>query len=304
MNVHVIVDFMHIYYKYFFRRLNSYLPELSYNGTDTTMIYYPLKDIEEIRKNLEANGHKVTLSICHDRPSIKKEDSANEYKAGRQNRLTDEDFSNIDEIRNLTSLAGHNNYILDGYEADDLICNLVSNYKDAFDATLVYTNDKDLFVNIDKDKKVGIMRYKAATKVRKAGYDLVTFDNFEEYVEHEYGVFIPFNAIALFLSTAGDSADHIKGINKFGPKAFSKLITKIACTNKIDWSICGDYNEAEKIVNMCKDHLTDVQFNELIESFKLVKNLELPDKLSFPSNISTVDLRTSAYSKYDMKSLI
>ena len=304
MRIHVIIDFMHIYYKYYFRLMNSYLPKLSYNNTDTTMIYYPLKDIEDIRKELEANGHDVTMSICYDRPSIKKEESNGEYKAGRNNRLDDNDFANIAEIQNLTSIAGHNNYIMDGYEADDLIFKLVNDYKDTFDVTLIYTNDKDIFINIDDNNKVGVMRYKTATKTRKAGYEMVSRSNFEEYVEHEYGVYIPYNAIALYLSTAGDSADHIKGINKFGPKAFSKLITKVACDNKIDWSKCRDYAEMSKVVEMCKNYLTDEQYNELIESFSLVKNLEIVTDISSPNNRSTAEKRSEAYMKYDMKSLV
>ena len=304
MNVHVIVDFMHIYYKYYFRRLNNYLPKLTYNGIDTTMIYYPLKDIEEIRKNLESNGHNVTMSICYDTPSIKKEESDGEYKSGRNNRLDDSDFKNIDEIRELTTLAGHNNYILDGYEADDIIYNLTKQSKNNFDVTLIYTNDKDIFINIDKDNKVGVMRYKAPTKQRKAGYEMVSRNNFEAYVEQEYGVYIPYNAIGLFLATAGDSADHIKGITKFGPKAFSKLITKIAAKNKIDWENCNDYAELEKVITLCKDELTDVQFEELQESFKLVRNLDITEQLELPISTSNIDKRSQAYLKYDMKSLV
>ena len=96
------------------------------------------------------------------------------------------------------------------------------------------------------------MRFKA-TK----GYSRVEKSTYEQYLENEYGVFIPYNALGLFLASVGDTADDIKGINKFGKVAFKKLITKISCTHNIDWSQCGDYNKLEEVIKYCKEVLTD-----------------------------------------------
>lgn len=53
---------MHIYYKYFFQlkagRLTRLSVKLNDIEKDTTLIYYPLRDIEGIRKQLESIKHK------------------------------------------------------------------------------------------------------------------------------------------------------------------------------------------------------------------------------------------------------
>ena len=126
MKVHVIVDFMHIYYKYFFQLREGKLSRLSapvdWNGSviekDTTLIYYPLRDIENIRKSFESNGHEVTMSICFDSPSHRKDEGVSggeEYKANRQHNLRDDDFKNIDFVKRMLDTAGHNTYKVDGY---------------------------------------------------------------------------------------------------------------------------------------------------------------------------------------------
>lgn len=308
MKIHVIVDFMHIYYKYYFQLREGKLKRLSapidWKGTviekDTSLIYYPLRDIEGIRNKLEQIGHDVTISVCFDMKSKRKDEGVEggeEYKSGRQNRLTEEDFENIQFIEKVLKQAGHNTYRVEGYEADDLANYLVRNYKNSFEYTVIYTNDKDLLINIDS--KVGVMRFK-----QYKGYTQVDINNYESYLENEFGVFIPYNSLGLFLASAGDSADHIKGITKFGKVAFKKLITKVAASNDIDWTLCGDYDELSKVVDMCKDYLTPEQFKELQVSFALVSNIEVIEDLPAPSNKSTQELREIAYMPYKMISLI
>lgn len=307
MRIHVIVDFMHIYYKYYFQNRANKIKKLSapvnWKGTviekDTTLIYYPLKDIETIRRNLELTGHEVTTSICFDSPSNNRKDTegSEEYKSGRQKTLNEVDFENIEFIQKMLDTAGHNTYKIAGYEADDIVNHLVRNYKDEFDYTVIYTNDKDLLVNISDN--VGVMRFKQGR-----GYDQVDMKSYETYLEQEYGVFIPYNSLGLFLSTAGDSADKIKGINKFGKVAFKKLITKVASKNKINWSACGDYDKLQEVAQLCKEFLTDEQYEEMMKSFALVANLEIQEDVAKPEKISTKELREATYMEYKMISLI
>ena len=308
MKIHIIVDFMHIYYKYFFQLREGKIKRLSapieWNGTviekDTTLIYYPLRDIEGIRKNLESMQHDVTMSICFDMPSQRSDgdtDEAKTYKSGRKHNLTEVDFDNIGFIKKLLDKSGHNTYRFEGYEADDIANYLVRNYKDNFEYTIIYTNDKDLLINICD--KVGVMRYK-----QYKGYTQVDINNYETYLENEFGVFIPYNSLGLFLSTAGDQADKIKGINKFGKVAFKKLITKVSTKNNIDWKACGDYDKLAEVIPLCKEFLTDTQYNELQSSFALVANLEVIYDVAEPSKKSTKELREKTYMPYKMISLI
>lgn len=299
---------MHIYYKYFFQLREQKIKRLSapvdWNGTviekDISLIYYPLRDIEKIRKQLEALGHDVTMSICFDLPSKRLEgdtEAAAGYKSGRQQTLNDEDFQNVEFISKMIKDAGHNSYRIEGYEADDIVNHLCRNFSGDFDYTIVYTNDKDILVNIND--KVGVMRFK-----QTKGYTQVDKNNYENYLEGEFGVFIPYNSLGLFLSTAGDSADRIKGINKFGKVAFSKLITRMSAENEIDWSSCGDYDKLAEVVSLCEKYLTPDQFKQLTESFALVANIELIDEIEPPTNKSTQELREKAYGEYKMISLI
>lgn len=308
MKINVLVDFMHIYYKYYFQNREHKIKRLSapinWKGTviekDVTMIYYPLRDIEGIRRNLETAGHDVTMSICFDMPSKRKDEGVaggEEYKSGRQNRLTEEDFENIGFIKDTLDKAGHNTYRVEGYEADDIVNYLIRKYQNDFDYNVIYTNDKDLLVNIGD--KVGAMRFK-----QYKGYTQVDRNNYERYLEDEFKVFIPYNALGLFLSTSGDSADKIKGISKFGPVAFKKLITKVGVKYEVNWSECGDYDKLAEVVKLCEEFLTPEQAKQMNESFALVANLELIDDLPAPTNKSTQELREAVYMEYKMISLI
>lgn len=304
MNLHIIVDFMHIYYKYFFQNQANKLSKLSapveWNGSvvvkDTTLIYYPLRDIEGIRKSLESLGHTITMSICFDSPSKRSEDNT-EYKSNRTKRLNDNDFENISIIKRMLEEAGHNIYSYEGYEADDLVNHLVRNYKNDFEYTVIYTNDKDLLINICD--KVGAMRFK-----QTKGYTQVDMSNYEQYLEPEFGTFIPYNMLGLYLCVKGDSSDHVKGIKNYGPKSFGKLLTKLCMTNEIDKARCGDYDYLLEVIKMCQPLLNEEQFKQLNDSYAMVANMEVPDTLEKPTNKSTEDKRHAAYVKYNMLSLV
>lgn len=309
MKLHIVIDFSHIYYKYYFRLKSGYgnikrlTAPVDWNGTviekDVSLIYYPMRDIENIRKQLELSGHDVTMSICFDMPSQRKNDeTGSEYKSNRVHRLTDEDHKNIQFIEKTLNKAGHNTYRIEGYEADDLVNYLANTYADEYEYTIIYTNDKDLFVNIND--KIGVMRYKTNT----GEYSQVDKNSYERYLEPEFKTFIPYNLIGLYLSTVGDKSDNIKGIEKFGPKAFEKLLKNIDNKYHPDYTKCGDYTELSKIVDMCKEFLTEEQFVQLQESFSLVANVQVIDDLAVPNRKSTEELRKEAYMPMKMISLI
>ena len=309
MNVHVIVDFMHIYYKYFFQKQRGNLKYLSAEvekdgktvSRETTLIYCPLRDIESIRARMETLGHDVTVSVCFDEKSVRKNsgvEGAEQYKEGRKNSLTEIDFENINLIYEMLEKAGHNVYRVEGYEADDLVNHLCRKYTDKFDYTVIYTNDKDLLVNIND--KVGVMRYHIYS-----GYGQVDKNNYEEYLSREFGAKIPYNAIGLYLASVGDSADKIKGIERFGKVAFEKLLNKVIDKYNPDFESCGDYDKLKEVVYDCKEFLTDTQFKQLTASFELVKNVDIEDSLvKAPTSKCTAEKRRDAYSGMKMESLI
>jgi 5'-3' exonuclease len=283
-------------------RLRHLTCPVDWKGTviekDVSIIYYAIAEIEKQRRKLEEEGHSVVSSVCFDMPSKRKDlTDGDGYKDGRAHTLKDEDFEDIAFIEKLLSDAGHNTYRFEGYEADDLVTFLAKNYKDVFDYTIIYTPDKDLAVNIDQ--KVGMYRYKSTE-----GYQPVSIANYCQYFSKEFGCLIPYNSILLFLSTVGDKSDKIKGINKFGAKAFDKLIASMMEKYPdIKWEQCGDIKYLDKVVEMAAALVKPEQVNELMNSYNLVKPLDIDFIPKSPEKKTTYEKRKEAYEPYRFQSL-
>lgn len=306
MVIHSIWDFTFLYYKYHFAMKSGRLRQLTcpvnWKGTviekDISIVYYAIAEIEKQRRKLEEQGHSVVSSICFDMPSKRKElADGDEYKEGRQKTLKEEDFENIMFIESILSEAGHNTYRFEGYEADDLVTFLAKNYKDVFDYTIIYTPDKDLAVNIDE--KVGMYRYKSTD-----GYHPVSHTNYSNYFSAEFGCNIPYNSILLYLCTVGDKSDKVKGINKFGAKAFDKLINNLSAKYPdIDWSRCSDIKYLDTVVEKVKEFIKPEQIEDLVNSYNLVKPLEIDFIPASPEKKTTYEKRMKAYEPYKFVSL-
>lgn len=314
MNIHALIDYSFLYYKYKFQLDSGKITRLTHKmlvnnemvDKDISQIYYSIKEIEKFRKDIENAGHSCIVSVCFDMPSSRKivdetattgeSTAANQYKSNRVKKLNEEDFENIQLVEKILSDAGYNTYRFAGYEADDIIAHMVKMYKDSFDYTVIYTPDADLLVNIQD--KVMAQRY----KVMK-GYQTVNMSNFEEYLSAEFKCYIPFNSLMLFKATCGDKSDMIDGIKGFGPKAFDKLVCYLS-EQGVNWYQCSTYESTFKLLEMCQGYLTDEQMKQAIESLSLVRPLIFEDGLvQHPVKISTPKLREDSYMRLNMKSL-
>lgn len=308
MKIHAVVDYSFLYYKYKFQldsgKMRRLTQPMEWHGVviekDISQIYYSLREIESFRKEWEAQGHEVVISVCFDMPSKRKQaetEGATKYKSNRGSKLTSEDFENIQFVQKLLDIAGYNTYRIDGFEADDIVSQLLVMYKDSFDYNVIYTPDADLLVNICEN--VGAKRYKSGK-----GYSAVTTDNFTEYLSAEMKCNMPYNALMLYKCTVGDKSDCIDGIKKFGPAAFNKLVDWLE-TKGINWAICGRYENVEVILKACESYFNEDQMKQAMESFKLVKPEIIPNELiPFPAAQSTYNKRATAYLPYNMKSLV
>lgn len=297
MKIHMIVDFMHIYYKYLFaikaNKLRRLTVDIEGKNYDISNIYYVLRDIENLRKNIDNESNEVTVSICFDSPSTRS-DNDNEYKSNRVKRLGNDDFEQIGVIRLLLDNAGYNTYKEEGYEADDLITCLVDEYKDKFDETLVYTNDADLVVNVDDN--VWVFRRKA-----KTGYIKITKDNYSDLLGDEFKTFLPYNSILIYKALCGDISDNIKGVPKLGKSKFRVLMNNYISENpNIDLSKLNKFENCVEIIKSLK--LGDKDEEIALHCLELIIHKEV--HVSYPCNISNRDKREKSYSKYNMKSLI
>lgn len=276
-----IVDFQYIYYKYINLIRIGKLRQLSFDGKDTTMLYYPLKEIEGFSEK-----GTIKTCVCFDSKAEKKEMDAS-YKSNRKSTLGDEDYNRIDEIRDILKEVGYEVYKADGYEADDLVASLTNSLKDKYDEIHIYTVDKDLLQLIDSKVTVHLFR---ASK----GYMEVNKRNFAECTEKLFKVYIPFNMVKVFKSLCGDSSDNIKGVKGFGPSAFTRWLSS--------WNIVySQCNDNEYIKNMFMSTLKPDQIEQAIQSLEMVTFREIELEEPFVGGITG---NRKIYSKYGMNSFL
>lgn len=314
LKVHIIIDFMYLYYKYVYTiragRIKKLMAEIPHSFNvegyetglyDISTIYYPLKEIESIRKEFEKEGNDVTVSICFDAKAPERKEESLEYKSNREsNRLQQVDFDSIYIIRELLKQAGYNVYFREKTEADDLIYNIVRQYKVNFDFNVIYTPDTDIFINIDKN--VGVCRYKG-----KQGYSSVGVPNYEKYCTEEFKCKLPYNSIMLYKCLCGDKSDKIDGIRGFGPSAFTKYINYLVSNSILEklgileFDKLNNSDVIRDLLTGTKDYFKDGQLEEALTSLSLVE----PKVFDLDSPIlkSTKELREKAYSQLNMKSL-
>ena len=250
-----IVDFQYIYYKYINMLRIGRLRQLSFEGEDTTMLYYPIKEIEGFSKN-----GKIPTCVCFDSKADKKETNE-EYKSNRKSTLGLEDFDRIHLIKTILSTVGYYTYKRDGYEADDLVASLVKTVYNDFDVIHIYTVDKDLLQLVDDKVKVHLFR-------AKQGYWEVNKDNFAKLTEGLFKVPIPFNLVKAFKCLVGDNSDNIKGVKGFGGSAFQKWLFH----NSMEYEKCND-NEYLKTLFMRT--LSPEQIDDALKALEMVSFREV-----------------------------
>lgn len=306
-NVHIIYDFMHVYYKYMFMLRGGRLRELTAKMPDGSIvpvsnIYYPLNDIENMRKSIEARfggqAH-VQMSFCFDSPPTERQkvDVGHVYKAKRVHRLSEDDLANIAIIKQLLGIAGYGIHQMEGYEADDLVRTIVLMTENNFDATFVMTNDSDLAINVSQ--KTHVMRYRVKRK-----YVELARGNYEAELSDEFGCRIPYNTILMFKSLCGDKSDNVPGINGFGPKKFDKLISWIESNYNTSFHIFGSPQEVHRLINEGNTGLWDeAGKQQALQSLTLVAPKPAP--ITPAIGFSTQSSRKAAYlDTYGFASLV
>lgn len=313
MKIHIVIDFMFIYYKYKntlmsgrLKTLTGRNPNKPNETMDISMIYYPLREIESIRRKYETDGTEVTISVCFDSPSNRRDEDV-DYKGTRKKTLGDSDFEKIEIIRKILDKAGHNVYKRDGVEADDLVYSILESYKDSFDANIIFTTDYDLLVNVQP--KVYYRKYRAG----KGFEDPVGVQNFRNYVRNNgFGEMIQYNGILLYKSICGDSSDNIPGIKGIGKAKFDKLIRQCEEVCLIGYGrVAYQWDELLR-ADRVRQLLRDMCYQGFINRDQLVQaehSLDLVqprfiDSLAQPVKRSTINQRQVAYGLYGMHSLI
>ena len=315
MIVHNIIDISPLYHRFAYRMRN--------NGSDIPIMYLVLKEVERMREGVESRGADVITSACFDshrsfRKELIKSDDAEAYKSGRKSILTEEDFKDMETMKEIMRNTGINVFCKEGCEADDLMAKVGDSYKDDFDLTVMYTPDKDMMINVKES--IGMRKLSP-----NFGWISISVSNFVEEASAGFKVNMPYNAIGLYLSTVGDSADKIPGIYKFGARAFEKLVNQLGDT--IDWSKMTDYEYVKDVIITSNErgYISDEQFKQAVESYNMVRAIEIDNNdrslaevidggngikkivtgMSIPTvlSVSTSEKRKEVYSNAGMKSI-
>lgn len=296
MKLHLIFDFNHMFYKYKFRLEKGSLRKLSYGDKDISYIYYNLRDIEQARKKYEKLGYDVYVHICLD-SKTKRKDENKEYKATRENRLTEENFNDMHETAELLRSAGYDVEKAEGFEADDIIWTLVNTIP-RDEAVVIYTNDSDVTVNVNTNVIVELYN-------SMKGSQEVTMKNFEEFMQTKFkSELFTYNQIVLYKCLVGDKADNVKGVTRFGVKAFDRLLWSMRDLISGHENLFSNYEYVKAFLNRAENlgYLSKEQLQEALDSLELVIPREV-EELELKYMKSTHDTREKAYSKYEMVSL-
>lgn len=281
-----LIDFQYLYYKYKFSIDTGRLAQLTAHGRDVTRLYYPLKEIEGFTKK-----GQIDTVICFDSKENERKEKDKTYKGTRTKVLNQDDFENINEIRDMLSLLGYCVLQQPGKEADDLIAYALEKLKDSYDLINVYTIDCDLLQLVQPKVKLHIYKL-------KQGYTTVDMSNFEDKATKLLKTHIAYNMVMVYKSLVGDGSDNIKGIHNFGTAAYKKWFDKnketIAC------EYCTQKNYVEQLLA------------NSFEGDKLAQALDSLDKVAFHLEGIDKDIkfnqsqanREKVYGEYEMYSLV
>lgn len=280
MAKHYIFDSNQFFYRNSYRIDQGLQKHLTYQGQeglfgltkdeDISYLFYMMTSIESQLHDLSYSDS--VFSFCFEGGKPKRTEINSDYKSNRDGKLSEEGKLAIFRASKILKEIGYNVFSLPGYEADDVGHELVNQYKDKFQHTILNTNDADWMINLSEN--VTIEWY------QQGRYREVTPNTFEKYLSDAYKCQVPYNSILLYKCLVGDKSDCIKGVKGFGPKAFDKLISKMKETGFYRFSSLADPEMVKQVVLICYSNgffnkWTETQLNEALESLTLITPKEI-----------------------------
>lgn len=198
----IVIDLSNLIFRAFF----AIRPLHSPDGTPVNAVYGVLSMLHNIIVKY-APTH-VLIARDTKEGSFRKE-IYSDYKAHRTEPPDDlvPQFELVDELIKVLRLP---EIKMSGYEADDIIGSVVTQWKNYFDEILVVSGDKDLMQFVDGPiKMLDTMKDKIYER---------------EDVKDKMGVYP--EQIMDYLSLIGDSSDNIPGVAGIGPKGAQNLINE------------------------------------------------------------------------------
>jgi DNA polymerase-1 len=205
----ILVDLTNLIYRFFFAFIRN--PLRNSDGFNTSAIFGVTSFLNEISK--EHGNASIVCAVDVKKPTFR-HDIFKDYKSGRQ-ETPDELISQINPLYEIVSNMGIPVVSCEGYEADDVIGTLASDFRDSFKEILIVTADKDMGQLIDE--KTFILY----PKKENNSYPVLNTKSIEERLN------IKKEQITDYFALIGDAVDAVPGIEGIGPKTAEKILREV-----------------------------------------------------------------------------
>ena len=238
----IIVDIS----SFIFRAFYAIRPMNAPDGTPTNAVNGVLSMLLKLMEKYEPS-HLVLAQDSKEKTF--RHDMYEDYKANRSDPPEDliPQFGLINEMTNQMGLKCKQ---IIGYEADDIIGSLCSQWKGSFEEVLIASSDKDLM------QFVGENVFMLDT-MKDIKYDL-------NGVKDKMGVWP--NQIVDFLSIVGDSSDNVPGMKGIGVKGASQLLAQYGT---LDGCIQNKHElKGKRVIDAFNNHIADAELSRRLVSIK------------------------------------
>jgi DNA polymerase-1 len=265
----IIIDISNFIFRAFFAIRPLHAPD----GTPVNAVYGVLSMIHQMI--LKHQPTHILIARDTKEGSFRK-DIYPDYKAHRTEPPDDliPQFALVDE---LIQVLGMPEIKMAGYEADDIIGSVATQWRNNFDEILIASGDKDLMQFVDGPiKMLDTMKDKIYSR---------------EDVKDKMGVYP--EQIMDYLSLVGDSSDNIPGIKGIGPKGAQNLIEEFGNLENILMNVDSIKNKrcqeavsghkdmailSKKLVKIVCD--LKLHFSSQASAYKLIMNSDIENFLN------------------------
>ncbi len=270
----VVIDGHSVAYRMFYGA-----PPLKVDDTPTGVLHLFLAVVDKLRK---LEGVTNVIVVFDSKVKNYRHEMLAEYKATRES-MPDDLVIQMGILQTIIPLIGLEQYIIDGYEADDVISTLAKDLtsksetpNDLTSKVYIVSKDKDLHQLVDD--RVFIYDYKTNTVFDR---DKV-HEKFELYPED----------IQDMLALAGDSSDNIPGVKGVGLVTAKKLLNEYK-------TLDGIYDNIELVAGKLKDKLiADKEMAYLSKDLVQLKYIENFERVT---NHLDAESLVPLYEKYGLK---
>ncbi|MCV3733500.1 DNA polymerase I [Mycoplasma enhydrae] len=207
-----------------------------------------------------------------------------QYKDGRA-KTPQEFYDQVKIIKELLALINIFHYEIEGFEADDIVAKVCSQYPDNY--KLIFSADQDLNQLIDKNTSI-IKKYKNNIIILNAY-------NFSDIYEFEPWQVVDYKAIV------GDSSDNFFGIKGIGPKSAAKLLYEYKTLD----NIYANLDKLKPNIAQKFEEYKDLAFRDQ-KIARLVTNFDIPNLSLDSTSIYNLNLSEEAIElldKYQLNSI-